>query len=115
MIFQSPFEALKNYLYDLLQVITSSLSNSPEEGMAQLVTRDEADRLGHGVERDFLLVLETLLPHLHREVLVVNVAGSLRAVVREHQQNILRENIALFSRCNTVVTSSQRTRNKQNK
>ena len=60
--------------------------------------RDEAHGLGDGVEGDVLLVLASLPHHLQREVLVVGVTRPLDGVVRQQQEDVLRQDAALLAR-----------------
>lgn len=64
--------------------------------MAELVPRNESHSLRHRVQGDIFLVIDALLDHLHREVDIVAAAHILRAVVREEEQNVLRQNTALL-------------------
>lgn len=64
--------------------------------MAELVAGDEPHGLRHRVEGDVLLVLDALPTHLHRELLVVRVAESLGAVVRQQEQDVLGQDTALL-------------------
>lgn len=66
--------------------------------MTKLVSRDETHGLRHGVQGKILLVLDTLTFHLDRKLLVIAVAVTLDAVVREEQQDVLRQDAALLSR-----------------
>ncbi len=63
--------------------------------MPELVPGYEAHGLGDGVERDVLPFPYALPAHLHRELLVPGVAVALGAVVREEQQDVLRQDTAL--------------------
>ena len=64
--------------------------------MPQLVSRYEPHRLGHSVQRYVLLFLNALPPHLHREPLVLGVVEALSRVVREEQEDVLRQDAALL-------------------
>lgn len=69
---------------------------APEESVPKLVPGNEAHGLRNGVERDVLFLLDSSPPHLNRELLVVRVAFARGGVVRQQQQDILRQDAALL-------------------
>lgn len=73
-------------------------NNAPEEGVPELVPSNVAHGLGDGVERDVLPFLEALPPDVDRKLLVGRVEAALRRVVREEQENALRQDTALKGR-----------------
>lgn len=70
---------------------------APEESVPKLVPGNEAHGLRNGVKRDLLLLLDSSPPHLDRELLVVRVALARGSVVRQQQQDILRQDAALLN------------------
>ena len=58
---------------------------------------DETHGLGDRVEGDVIFVLAALPNHFQRKILVVEVARPFKGIVRQKQQDVLRQDAALLA------------------